>query len=117
LGDLLPPPYALFMTREARGEYARRAFSRFVTEIRAPSGRGAADWQSQLVHFELAPTQRIPLGWRIGDQSMCVMIGQLTEQDDKFRRLSNVVAAVAASSADALHEQLCPKTGITAKFR
>jgi len=65
-GEILPPPYALYMTREARGEYARKALQREV-----PSTDFA--WMRLYEHAGGYP---LPLGWRIGDCAMCEMIAQ-----------------------------------------
>jgi len=71
-GEFLSPVMALYLTREARGDQARRSLLD-QTERLGPINEDGRFW-----HFRLCKGKRsIPLGWTIGDDTLAEMTAQL----------------------------------------
>jgi hypothetical protein len=76
-GEVAAPLIALSNTRDARGDYARRAISQAATPT-------SGDLPKHFFHFRLCVgAHPLPLGWTLSDQSMLEMRHQLCNQHSK----------------------------------
>jgi len=111
-GELWPPPYALYMTREARGVQSRAALFRDIDENAARHDRYA--WLSLRDHRGGYP---LPLGWRIGDCALCEMIAQYDLPSNREQRRRAELLGLNDARMPLVDSEHCRFQGTTAILR